>query len=129
LRLSNLSGHLDWSMAYTWNDFRFDADPIFGNNRLPGIPTHVIQFDLRYQHPSGIFAGPSIEFASGWNVDQANTLRAPGYGILNASMGYQSPSNRWRIYIDLRNLTDRHYAAATEFTVDAQGQTDLPVYI
>ncbi|MFL6809412.1 MAG: TonB-dependent receptor domain-containing protein, partial [Bradyrhizobium canariense] len=28
------------NVAYSINDFRFDKDPIFGNNRLPGAPTH-----------------------------------------------------------------------------------------
>lgn len=122
-------GRLDWSLAYTWNDFRFDADASFGNNRLPGLPAHVVKADVRYRHPSGFYAGPSFELASGWNVDQANTLRAPGYGILSASIGYQAPDDRLRMYLELRNLTDRRYAAVTEYTVDASGQGDLAVYI
>lgn len=122
-------GRLDWGLAYTWNDFRFEDDRAFGGNRLPGIPDHVMRLDLRYRHPSGFYLGPTLELASGWNVDQANTLRAPGYGIVHASAGYQSPDGRLRLYLDLRNLANRHYAAATEYTIDASGRGDPAVYI
>ena len=124
-----VAGLLDWSLAYTWNEFRFDADPVFGNNRLPGIPEHFARLSLRYRHPSGFYVGPSLEIASGWNVDQANSLRAPGYAVLNATMGYQSPDKRWTVYLDLRNLTNRPYAAATEYVVDARGIGDPSVYL
>lgn len=127
-QLRRVPGKLEWALAYTWNDFRFDGDPVFGDNHLPGIPAHVARLDLRYRHASGFYAGPTIELASGRHVDQANSLRAPGYGILGASMGFQAPDDRWRAYLDLRNLTDKHYVAATEYTVDARGESNIPVY-
>lgn len=129
LGLGSVPGRVGWSVAYTWNDFRFHDDARFGNNRLPGIPAHVLRLDMRYRHPSGFYAGPSLEVASGWNVDQADSLRAPGYGVLNAGVGYLAPDERLRLYLDVRNVTDKHYAAATEYTIDARGQADLQAFI
>ena len=31
------------NVAYTFNDFRFDNDPMFGNNLLPGAPRHFVR--------------------------------------------------------------------------------------
>ena len=31
------------NLAYTFNDFRFDNDPTFGNNQLPGAPRHYLR--------------------------------------------------------------------------------------
>src|SRR6185436_16791297 len=31
------------NVAYTFSDFRYDNDPVFGNNYLPGAPPHYIR--------------------------------------------------------------------------------------
>src|SRR5690606_20313606 len=56
-----------------------------------------------------------MEFASSAYVDQANTLRAPGYGIVNFTVGYAHPSGRYRVFLNARNLADKRYAASSEF--------------
>lgn len=38
---------------YLFNDFRFDGDTTYGDNRLPGVPRHYLRGELKYQHPSG----------------------------------------------------------------------------
>ena len=37
------------NLAYTFNDFRFDNDPNFGNNLLPGAPRHYLRAELLYR--------------------------------------------------------------------------------
>lgn len=125
---AGLPGELAWGLAYTWNDFRFANDPTFGRNALPGIPRHYARLDLSYRHPSGFYAGPSLELASSRPVDQANTLYAPGYGIINLTVGYAAPNGRYRLYLDARNLTDRHYVASTDYVVNARGRDMLAFY-
>src|SRR5690606_39200264 len=39
--------------AYTFNDFFFDGDDVWGDNELPGAPRHVLRAELLYKHPSG----------------------------------------------------------------------------
>src|SRR5690606_23559376 len=41
---SGLTGRL----AYTYQDFRFDDDPVRGDNRLAGAPSHVVHLTLQY---------------------------------------------------------------------------------
>ena len=47
-----------FNLAYTFNDFRFDNDPTFGNNKLPGAPRHYLRAELLYKHPNGFYVGP-----------------------------------------------------------------------
>ncbi|WP_041682737.1 TonB-dependent receptor domain-containing protein [Pusillimonas sp. T7-7] len=128
LRLATVPGRLEWALAYTFNDFRFSDDPAYGSNRLPGIPRHVGRFDVIYRHPQGYYAGPGLELGSGWNVDQANTEQAPGYGLLHFRAGYDSPDERFRLYMDIRNLLDKRYAASTEYVVDARRLASKAIY-
>lgn len=121
-QLGPVPGYLAWNLAYTWNRFQFQNDDLYGNNMLPSIPEHLARLDLIYRHPSGYYGGPNFEFASGWYVDQANTLKAPGYGIINFTIGYEAPGGRYRVFIDARNLADKYYATSTNYIVDARVQ-------
>jgi iron complex outermembrane receptor protein len=124
LRLA--AGSINWNLAYTWNLFRFAHDPDFGNNRLPIVPKHSARLDLTWHHPSGIYVGPSFQIASDLFVDLANTLKAPGYAVAGATLGY-SREGRYRVFLDLRNIGNRYYAASTEYIVDA-GRKDAAAF-
>ncbi|MGL4396182.1 MAG: TonB-dependent receptor domain-containing protein, partial [Hyphomicrobium sp.] len=68
--------------AYTFNDFHFDNDALFGNNEIPGAPRHFVRAELLYKHPSGIYFGPNVEWVPGaYFVDSANTLDTKAYAI------------------------------------------------
>lgn len=110
---------LEWEINYTFNQFRHDQDSEFGNNRLPVVPKHYGNVRATYRHPAGLYLGPSLEFGSSTYADQANTLKAPGYGILNFAMGYVHPSGRYRLFLSARNIADKHYAASTQFLARA----------
>lgn len=115
LSLNNMAGAIDWAVSYTYSRFRHADDAAFGNNRLPMIPLHYGRIAATYRHPSGVYLGPDMEFASPAYVDQANTLSAPGYGIFNFTIGYGHPSGRYRVFINVRNMADKLYAASTEY--------------
>lgn len=97
--------------AYTWSDFHYDDDRKFGDNRLPGIPDHFYQAELRYEHPLGFYASFNVQIASSYDVDYANSFATASYAIFGASVGYLNPKKGWQAFVDVRNLTDKHYAA------------------
>ncbi len=98
---------------YLWNDFRFSRDPLFGNNRLAGVPEHYYRAELVYEHPSGFYFGPNVEWVpTRYPVDFENTLYADPYVLLGFKIGYrreQGPS----AFVEVRNLLDETYAATT----------------
>lgn len=99
--------------AYTYNDFRYDGDATFGDNRLPGAPPHYLRAELLYKHPSGISAGPSIEWApQDYFVDSANTQTTASYVLWGFKAVYDD-NKAFSAYIEGRNLADTSYIAST----------------
>ncbi|WP_293919487.1 TonB-dependent receptor family protein [Sphingobium sp. UBA5915] len=97
--------------AYTYSDFNFDGDPNYGNNELPGIPKHYLRAELLYKQASGFSAGPNIEWAPGhYFADNANSLKVDPYALLNLKAGFDL-AEHWSLYVEGRNLTDKHYIA------------------
>ncbi|WP_277373369.1 TonB-dependent receptor [Pseudomonas sp. AA-38] len=105
------AGALSLRQAYTFSDFHYRDDDTFGDNRLPGLPRHHYQAELRYDHPSGFYAGLNSQYASKVAVDYANSYHADAYATFGATLGYASPKDDWQAWLDLRNLTDKRYAA------------------
>lgn len=97
--------------SYTLNDFHFRDDPVFGKNELPGLPRHVYQAQLTYDHPTGFYAGLTVTHGSKAPVDYANSFYTKDYTLLGATFGYSRPKEGWSAYLDFRNITDEHYAA------------------
>lgn len=115
------AGAVALRQAYTFSDFHYRDDDAFGDNRLPGLPRHYYQAELRYDHPSGFYAGLNTQYASRAAVDYANSYYADAYAIFGATLGYASPKDDWQTWLDLRNLTDKRYAATVTPGYDDKG--------
>ncbi|MFN9527176.1 MAG: TonB-dependent receptor family protein [Pseudomonadaceae bacterium] len=115
------AGALSLRQAYTFSDFHYRDDDTFGDNRLPGLPRHYYQAELRYDHPSGFYAGLNSQYASKVAVDYANSYYADAYATFGATLGYASPKDDWQAWLDLRNLTDKRYAATVTPGYDDKG--------
>ena len=106
---------------YLWNDFHFDDDRQFGDNQLAGIPEHYYRAELTYQHPSGFYGGPNVEWVpKKYNVDFAETLFSDPYALLGLKVGYRR-ARGFAVFFEAKNLTDEKYAATTNVIVDARG--------
>lgn len=115
------AGRLSLRQAYTFSDFRYRHDARFGGNRLPGLPRHYYQAELRYEHPTGLYAALNSEYVSKMAVDYANTMSADSHLIFGSRLGFDAPSGRWQGWLELRNLSDRHYAATVTPGYDDAG--------
>jgi iron complex outermembrane receptor protein len=110
------------TLRQLWNlsDFKFEGDQQFRNNRIAGVPTHVLRTSLMYVHGSGFYAGPIVDWVpSGAFADQANSLRAPGYTLLGLQAGIDF-DNGVSLFLDARNLTDKRYISDISTIVDAR---------
>lgn len=122
-------GHrLTLRQAYTFNDFYYEDDDEFGSNELPSLPRHLYQAELQFDHARGFYASLNLRSASSYYVDYANTLGAPSYTVWGAKLGYEPPSKRWNLFLDLRNLTDEKYATAANTAYDLKGADSANFY-
>ena len=124
-----LEAALDWKIAklgdwettlrqtYTWSDFRFDGDKVYGDNRLPVVPEHYYRGEL-------VFAGhgwritPSVEYVPSdvW-VDFANTTKSPGYTVWNLGLA-KTINSGLDAFVEARNLNDERYVSSVNSVTD-----------
>ncbi len=102
------------------NDFRFQNDPAYGDNRIAGIPALTYRAELRYEDPCGFYCGPNLEAAARSWVDHANTLDADPYLVLGFRAGYRNAKG-FSFFAEGRNLTNRRYATTTGVIANARG--------
>lgn len=118
-------GSLALTAAYTYSDFFFDDDAIYGDNRIPGVPKHYLRAEMLYKHPSGFYAGPNVEWAPGhYFADNANTLTVDPYALLNLKAGFDL-GERWSFYVEGRNLTDKRYISTVAIAGTASPTSEI----
>lgn len=109
----NLTGNddkLTLRQVWTYSDFRFAGDPVYGNNALPLVPRHVLRTALSYRHPL-FTVTPAVDIVpQGAFVDYANTFRVPGYWLLGVTASAKLP-NGGELFLDVRNILDRRTVA------------------
>ncbi|MBA4234020.1 MAG: TonB-dependent receptor [Ralstonia sp.] len=111
--------------AYTFSDFRFDGDAVFGDNQLPGAPRHFLRAELLYKHPSGVYFGPNVEWVpEAYYVDSANTTKTAAYALLGAKIGFDN-GGPWTAYLEGRNLTDETYISSVSIANTANAASRL----
>jgi iron complex outermembrane receptor protein len=105
--------------VWTWNDFRFRGDPQFGDNRIAGLPPHVLRTSLTYARPEG-FITPVLDWVpQGAWADYANTLRANSYVKLGLEVGLTLAPGV-SVFLDARNLTNKRYVSDLGTIADAR---------
>lgn len=111
-----------WRVAanYLFNDFRFDGDPVFGDNTIAGVPRQQLRAELRWSPAAAFGVTPNVEWNDAAWIDHANTLQAKGavvWGLrFDGEMG-----EGWRWFADLRNVFDKRWVASTNVVANARG--------
>jgi iron complex outermembrane receptor protein len=113
--------------GYTFNDFRYDGDVLWGDNELPGAPRHYLRSELLYKHPTGVYFGPNVEWVpEAYYVDSANTYTTQAYAIWGAKIGFDD-GGPIAVYLEGRNLSDEAYIASAS-TAANMGGKDAAVF-
>ena len=114
-------------MALTVSDYRFDNNPTYGNNQLPGAPPYYLRAEARYDSPGGFYIGPNVEWSpQGYFVDNLNTtafMTAP-YALLGLKAGYTGLKG-FEFFVDARNLTNQMYVSNVGVTSTATPTSQL----
>jgi iron complex outermembrane receptor protein len=110
-------GGLSARAAYTYSDFRFVDDAVYGDNLLPGAPRHLVRAELRFDAPGGFWIAPAVDASpSPYFVDSANTASNARYVVWNMSAGWDGPA--FGLFLQLTNLGDTVYSAAVQVDND-----------
>jgi iron complex outermembrane receptor protein len=96
-------------------------------NHIPGVTPNFGDVRLIYDQPIGRLQGVGgfIEAVArdGYQLDNANLLKAPGYVLLNGELHYDPPAgrgeiSRLRFYLDVQNLLDQTYIGTASNITD-----------
>lgn len=108
------------SQLWNYSDFRFDNDPVYGNNRIAGVPTHVLRTTLAYSRNSRLRVAGTIDWVpTGAYVDYANTLKVPAYVLFGIEASYEFERGV-TLFLDARNLADKRYVSDFSTVADAR---------
>lgn len=111
---------LTFSQTYTLNDFHFDGDSVYGDNRIAGVPIHFYEAELLYVSAAGFYAGANVQCnITRYPVDQANTLFADSYALPGFKIGFRSKKG-FSVFLEGKNLLDKRFAAAVDPIADAR---------
>ncbi len=117
---AQITSQLSGRVAYTFQDFRFDGDPIHGDNYLAGAPRHTIIAALRYAFLPGAFAEIEVNWRPDKTpVDNANTLYVDPFAVFNTRAVYDL-TETITVYGEVRNIFDKTYASSTLIVDEAR---------
>jgi iron complex outermembrane receptor protein len=110
---ARLSDRLSARVAYTYQDFHFENDPVHGDNELAGAPPHTINAALRYSITAELFLEAEVNWRPDETpVDNANTLYNEAFVTVDARANYDFDETL-SVYGEVRNVFDEKYASST----------------
>jgi iron complex outermembrane recepter protein len=110
-------------VSLTVNDFSFDSDPTYGDNRLPAAPDYVLRGEVLYRNISGFFAGPTFDFIGKRYADFSNTYTVGSYTLLGLRGGLSG--GKWEVFGELRNILDKEYVATLSVLNEATSDSAI----
>lgn len=110
---ADLTETLSGRLAWTWQDFRFDGDPLRGDNRIAGAPRNVISAALDWRPAERLKLSGSLHWVPGETpVDNMNTVFNDSYALLDLGAEYAFSDNA-AVVVQVSNVTDERYASST----------------
>ena len=112
----NLNDQWNASLSYTWSDFEFDRfqgsdGEDFDGNRIPGIPEHLVQAEIRWNPIPGLDLAFDVLHASSFYANNANTVEDGDYTVANLRFGYRWTGQNIEAepFAGINNLFDEKY--------------------
>jgi len=101
---------------------------VVGDNRLGGVPRHVLNAALRYTVMPGLWVEAEVNWVPDETpVDNANTLYNDSYTLVDLRSAYAITENI-SLFGEVSNIFDEKYASAT-LIVDRVSSPEQAVFI
>lgn len=119
------AGRVDARLAATIARHRFiayEASPTldYSGKAMPQAPHFIASAELGYQPADGARVAVEVVRMGAYWMNNANTVRYPGHTLVNLRGSYRL-ARGWDAWLQLRNLTDRHYANSASSSFSGVG--------
>jgi iron complex outermembrane receptor protein len=104
--------------SYAYSDFTFDvfrtSTATLDGNAIPGVPRHFFHWSARVDAPAALWLAADNTHASGYYVDDANSVQTEPWWSAGVRVGWQVLVGGWRLapFGGLLNVTNRRYAGS-----------------
>lgn len=101
-------------------DYRFiefsDGDNVFDGNEIPSVPAKTLNLALDYQNKGGIFWNTNLSFTDQIPLNNANSLYAKNYWLLNSRAGWQLSKDIYQLkfYAGIDNALNAKYSLGND---------------
>jgi iron complex outermembrane receptor protein len=100
-------------LAYVYQEFYFDNDPVRSNNRLAGAPRHVINATLQYEPIDLLKLQAILKWVPEKTpVDNMNSMYADPYSVVDLRAEYKISPNV-TMFGEVTNVFNKNYASST----------------
>jgi outer membrane receptor protein involved in Fe transport len=111
---------LRFSLAWTLADARVTSGNLYGR-LLPQDPRHRVAAAASFSRPDWFDAGVALRWTSDQFEDDRNTLRLPGFAVLDVRVA-RGLAPGWELFVAAENLLDRRYLVGLQGGVATVGQ-------
>lgn len=113
---------IEWSAHWTFSHFRFENyrtdQGDFSGNALTGVPQHVVGQSLQFVFSPVLNAHLSYYYTSSLPLNDANSVYADSYHLLQSKISWQPFHNRFKrplqLYIGADNLLNELYSLGND---------------
>lgn len=127
--LATSSDRVVLNQNFLWNNFSFNKDAAYGSRLLPGYSPVYYRAQLLYEHPSGFYAGPTLEWSPfRYAADLARTTFADPYALVGLKLGYRTKKGL-SFYVEARNLTNEIYSPTVNVVTNATVAGSTAVFL
>lgn len=117
---------LHYRLAWTYSDFTFD-EGIYRGNQIGGVPRQLLSAELGYRMKSWDLSTNVRWMPEDTVVDHENTQYQDSYVVYGLELDYKAPSDDWRAFFRIDNLTDEEYASA--FVIRNRSNATQPTFL
>ncbi len=117
---SSFLRHINYQAGLTYNHYRFENykvdDKDFSNNRMTAVPDWVWTNSLQFLLASAFDMNISHNYTSTLPLDDANTIFADKYNLLQAKLAWTTTYNKYsfKLYIGADNLLNEKYSLGND---------------
>lgn len=110
----------DVNLAYTYNHFRFKdylkEGVDFSGNIYTGVAPHILNLGINLTTKPGVFTHLNYNFTDAIPLNDANTVFANTYSLVNVKIGYSQYFNRFEavVFGGVNNLLDESYSLGND---------------
>lgn len=117
-----------WRNILTINDFKFDGDPVYGDNTLAGVPEMIYVTELKLDYHDLWYAGLNYRhIPNGAFVDYENTDKTPGFQLVGLTAGWKI-NDSFKLFGSVENITDEKFISNISTVADLPQQRSQNVY-